>query len=75
LIVLIEAGGIVNKNPYYPWVNHGNEIWQLLERHGDPDGDICLRGWYFCDETEGFNGPFSSRKKAEAALTAYADRL
>jgi hypothetical protein len=41
----------------------------------DPDLKEFSTGWYFVDEVEQFNGPFSSRQEALDSLHAYSKWL
>lgn len=41
----------------------------------NPDLKDFSVGWYFSDETEQFNGPFSSRQEALDSLDAYSKWL
>ena len=79
IIVTEEAAKVAwgkEVNPYFPWVNHGDEIWQLLERHSAGyDYPLHEPGWYFTDETGDFNGPFETKEKAELALKQYVENM
>lgn len=35
------------------------------------DSDKYLKGWYFCDETEDLNGPFSTLEECEEIFKKY----
>jgi hypothetical protein len=41
----------------------------------NPDLKGFSTGWYFSDETEQLNGPFSSRQEALDSLAAYCKTL
>ena len=53
-------------------LNTDKYIWKVKEVDVS-DGDMrgWEAGWYFQDETEQLNGPYSSRQEATDALNAY----
>ena len=53
----------------YTETRDGSHIWEVKNEEGYEDG------WYFSDETEQLNGPFTSRGEAEKQLRDYCDEL
>lgn len=41
----------------------------------NPDLEGFLTGWYFADETEDLQGPFSTRQEAIDSMKKYAESL
>jgi hypothetical protein len=55
--------------------NTDKYIWKIDAGDECADTDVTGPGWYFADETERLNGPYSSRQLAKDALNAYAKWL
>ena len=54
------------------WKVEDTPIWLLAGKDTESTSDLKI-GWYFADETGGFNGPFNTRAEAEAGLETYAN--
>ncbi len=50
-------------------------IWKIEAGDAEDDPNVNGPGWYFVDEAEQFNGPYSSRQEALDSLKSYMEHL